>query len=139
MNKDVSNVSTLVGVNIALYRQAHGWSQAELGKQLSEYIGLHEWARQSVSSAEKGRRAFTAAELVALAQVLEVKLADLFLVAPEPVGGEDTRTVKQKLEDARAGRSTEFYVAPVDAIRELGGRGWRAARDDHKQGKVATS
>jgi len=130
MNKDVSNVSTLVGVNIALYRKAHDWSGAEVARRMSEYKGISEWSRQALWMSERGNRAFTAAELVALAQVLEVKLADLFLVAPEPVGGEDTRTVKQKLEDARAGRSTAFYVAPVDAIRSLGGRGSMAARDD---------
>jgi hypothetical protein len=54
-----------------------------VGEELGHYLG-RPWPRQAVSAAEKGRRSFTAAELVALAAVLGRSVESL-LVPPEDV------------------------------------------------------
>jgi 8-oxo-dGTP diphosphatase len=51
-------------------------SQADLGRKLGGLLGKP-WSRQTVSAAEQGRRAFTGAELFALASVLETRPARL--------------------------------------------------------------
>lgn len=73
------NVTRAVGANIRTYREAHGWSQTELGRRMRLHLGFDsDWPRQSVSSAEKGHRALKATELVALGRVLNVSISDLF-------------------------------------------------------------
>lgn len=66
-----------IGQRIRVGREAHEWSQAELGQRLERYLG-RTWTRQAVSTAEKGGRDFGASELVALAAVLGVHLGWLF-------------------------------------------------------------
>ena len=68
----------VIGANLARLRDSRGMSQAQLGAALSGYLDKP-WSRQAVSAAEKGRRAFTAAELLSLALSLRVSLADLLL------------------------------------------------------------
>jgi transcriptional regulator with XRE-family HTH domain len=62
--------SELVGRRIKQAREALKMSQKRLGEDLAEYLGI-EWAPQAVSAAEKGRRRFEAAELLALGIVLK--------------------------------------------------------------------
>lgn len=69
----------VVGVNVARLREHKRMSQAELGDKLGQYLGKP-WTRQAVSAAEKGRRAFAVAELVALASTLEADMAELLSV-----------------------------------------------------------
>lgn len=52
-------------------------SPRELGAALALWLGKP-WTRQAVWEAENGKRAFTAAELLALAAVLDVTLPQLF-------------------------------------------------------------
>ena len=52
-------------------------SPRELGAALAQWLGKP-WTRQAVWEAENGKRAFTAAELLALAAVLDVTLPQLF-------------------------------------------------------------
>lgn len=66
-------VEEVIGHNMLQVREDRGMSQAQLGEALVAYLGKS-WSRQAVSAAEKGRRAFTAAELLALAHVLETTL-----------------------------------------------------------------
>ncbi|MGW1669003.1 helix-turn-helix transcriptional regulator [Streptomyces sp. NPDC002324] len=66
----------VIGERIAGIRADRQMSQAELGEALATYLEKP-WSRQAVYTAEKGKRAFTAAELVALALVLEVEVPDL--------------------------------------------------------------
>ncbi|MET7731210.1 helix-turn-helix transcriptional regulator [Streptomyces sp. NPDC005402] len=66
----------VIGLQIAEKRAAVGLSQAELGEALGRHLE-RPWSRQAVHSAEKGKRAFTAAELVAFALVLEAEVPDL--------------------------------------------------------------
>jgi len=59
-------------------------TQEELGIGIGNLAGTP-WSRQTVSAAEKGKRAFTAAELVAIARVLETR-APRLLTPPIGVG-----------------------------------------------------
>ncbi|MET7900344.1 helix-turn-helix transcriptional regulator [Streptomyces sp. NPDC005355] len=65
-----------IGWNIAQMRAQQELSQADLGEALGVYLEKP-WSRQAVHSAEKGKRAFTAAELVAFSLVLQCELPDL--------------------------------------------------------------
>lgn len=67
-----------IGLNVARLREAAGLSQAEVGARLGGYLGAP-WSRQAVSAAEKGRRAFTAVELVSLALAFGTSLDQLLL------------------------------------------------------------
>jgi transcriptional regulator with XRE-family HTH domain len=81
------SVEELVGANIAQARTGRPpdqrMTQAQLGEAIEKYLG-RSWSRQAVSLAEQGKRDFTAAELVALAAVLEVPVASLFLPPDDP-------------------------------------------------------
>lgn len=70
----------MVGKRIAEIRARSGMTQQQLGEQLGELLP-RPWPRQTVSGAERGDRAFTAAELVAIAHVLHVVVGAL-LVPP---------------------------------------------------------
>ncbi|MGW5333623.1 helix-turn-helix transcriptional regulator [Streptomyces bauhiniae] len=75
----------VIGSQIADRRASVGMSQAELGEGLGRYLE-RAWSRQAVHSAEKGKRAFTAAELVAFALVLDAEVPDLMT---PPIGQRD--------------------------------------------------
>lgn len=74
-------VEDVIGQWITRGREDAGITQAELGEQLGKYLG-RPWPRQAVSAAEKGRRAFSAAELVAFAAVLGTSVASLLEPPP---------------------------------------------------------
>lgn len=77
-------VEELVGQRIRARREELELTQEQLGERLGEILG-RKWSRQAVSAAEKGDRAFTAAELVAIAFTLGRSLGDLFA----PLAGVD--------------------------------------------------
>ena len=56
-------------------------TQAQLGELLEPWLG-RAWVKQAVSQAEQGRRDFTAAELLALAAVLQQPLGYFFATPP---------------------------------------------------------
>lgn len=56
-------------------------TQAQLGELLEPWLG-RAWVKQAVSQAEQGRREFTAAELLALAAVLQQPLGYFFATPP---------------------------------------------------------
>jgi hypothetical protein len=58
-----------------------GLLQAELGKDLGEYLGKT-WPRHAVWAAERGQRAFTAAELRALVEVFHLHGVDELFTPP---------------------------------------------------------
>lgn len=70
-------IEEIVGRNVRDAREATGLTQEELGKRLEDLVG-REWPRQTVSTAEKGGRSFTASELLALSLVTKVSVAGLF-------------------------------------------------------------
>lgn len=98
--RDVQNLTTppampveqIVGYQVARARERRQLSQAELGQQLARYLGKP-WSRQTVSVAEKGGRAFIAAELAALAHLLEVPVEGFFKPPPDVQGIEITEGV----------------------------------------------
>lgn len=67
----------VIGGNIRARREDMGITQEDLGRQVARYLG-REWPRQSVFTAEKGGRSFTANELLAFALALGVSMRDLF-------------------------------------------------------------
>jgi len=73
-------IEEAVGKQIARFREARQMSLTQLGEALAKYLGKP-WSRQAVHQAERGRRAFTAAELAALALVLDTSVPALFLAA----------------------------------------------------------
>lgn len=76
-------IEKIVGQNVARARMRAEWSQPEFGKMIGTIPGIKPWSRQTVSNAESGKRAFTAADLVALACVLETSPAALLTLPPE--------------------------------------------------------
>lgn len=72
-------IEEVIGANLARLRDEKGMSQSQLGDAVAEHLGKP-WSRQAVSAAEKGRRAFTAADLLALARTLDVSVPALFLL-----------------------------------------------------------
>jgi transcriptional regulator with XRE-family HTH domain len=90
-------VEKVVGRQVRERREVQGLTQEQFGKQLEPLLG-RPWSRQAVSAAEKGDRAFGAAELVALAVVLRTTVGDLLrppvqdasaeLGGPQPIPGD---------------------------------------------------
>jgi transcriptional regulator with XRE-family HTH domain len=74
-------IEEIVGDRVRARRDELGWTQAELGERVGQHLGAT-WSRQSVSAAEKGKRAFPVAELVAFAHVLDVTIS--YLLMPPP-------------------------------------------------------
>src|SRR5580693_4455636 len=71
-------VEVAIGQQIAHLREARQMSLTQLGQAMGRYLGKP-WSRQAVHQAERGRRAFTAAELAALALALDTSVPALFL------------------------------------------------------------
>jgi transcriptional regulator with XRE-family HTH domain len=71
------SVESDIGARITARREAAGMTQAALGDLIGDTLGKA-WPRQAVSAAEKGRRSFTAAEMIALAAALRCGISDLF-------------------------------------------------------------
>lgn len=72
-------VEEIVGANMRQARERAGMSQAELGEAMAEHLGDQWRRRQPVSTAETGKRAFTAAELLTIASVLSIPVNALFV------------------------------------------------------------
>src|SRR5215472_15795386 len=71
-------VETAIGNQIARLRETRQMSLTQLGEALGRFLD-RPWSRQAVHQAERGRRAFTAAELAALALALDTSVPALFL------------------------------------------------------------
>ncbi|MEU3413739.1 helix-turn-helix transcriptional regulator [Streptomyces sp. NPDC006658] len=72
-------IEEVIGANVQWIREDQGMTQAQLGEAVAAHLGKP-WSRQAVSAAEKGRRAFSAADLLALALVLDVTIPSFFLL-----------------------------------------------------------
>lgn len=145
-------IEDVIGRWITEGREQTGMTQAQLGDRLGELLGKS-WPRQAVSAAEKGRRAFTAAELVAFAVALGCNVEDLLeppadvqeviLMDGPPLPSRHLRTVgatntdledavesmqelRQSWENLRQGNqetNVKMYRAYKDLVSALRGRG----------------
>ncbi|UQS27570.1 helix-turn-helix domain-containing protein [Amycolatopsis thermalba] len=105
-------IEAVIGANIAETREQRGVTQGELGKQLGHYLEK-DWSRQMVWAAERGKRAFTAVELVAFAHVLGVGVDQLLTPGVE-VRGIDMPS------GATISRSELFEATlPSEPVREV--------------------
>ena len=106
-------IETAIGQQIARLREARHMSLTQLGEAVGEYLGKP-WSRQAVHQAERGRRAFTAAELAALA--LDTSVPALFLADATPV---ELPGAVVSAEDYQGILLYAGDEAPLDGIEEL--------------------
>lgn len=123
-------IEEVIGMNLRRVRERRGENQAEFGEWIGQGLGTA-WKPQTVSAAEKGRRAYGAGDLVALAHVLDVPVSDLL----EPPGDVETVTAGTvEIPASALTRIPEVRGGNVDALlldgalRGVGsGRHWIAA------------
>jgi transcriptional regulator with XRE-family HTH domain len=108
-------VEVAIGQQIARLRASRGLSLTQLGEAVGRYLG-RPWSRQAVHQAEHGRRAFTAAELAALALALDTSVPALFLTEADQIELPGTAV---PAEDYRAILIYNGQDTPVDGMEEL--------------------
>ncbi len=108
-------IEAAIGKQIARFREARAMSLTQLGEALGKYLDKP-WSRQAVHQAERGRRAFTAAEMAALALVLETSVPALFLADAVPI---DLPRAAVPAEDYRGILLYAGDDAPLDGVTEL--------------------
>lgn len=77
-------IETAIGRQISRLREARQMSLTQLGQAVGTYLDKP-WSRQAVHQAERGGRAFTAAEMAALALALDTSVPALFLADAEDI------------------------------------------------------
>jgi transcriptional regulator with XRE-family HTH domain len=70
-------INEVIGRNIRAYRNARGIPAVSFGADIAARLGTKPWPRQTVYAVEAGDRAFAIAELMVIANLLEVTLDDL--------------------------------------------------------------
>jgi len=113
--EDGVRVEEAIGRQIAHLRAARQMSLTQLGQAMGRYLGKP-WSRQAVHQAERGRRAFTAAELAAVALALDTSIPALFLAGAEPV---ELPAATISAEDYRALLLYAGDDVPLDGVEEL--------------------
>jgi transcriptional regulator with XRE-family HTH domain len=108
-------VEAAIGQQIARFREARQMSLTELGGALGRYLD-RPWSRQAVHQAERGRRAFTAAELAAFALALDTSIPALFLAEADRV---ELPGASVSPEDYRGILIYAGNDAPLDGVEEL--------------------
>src|SRR6202050_5916696 len=108
-------VEEAIGRQIAHLRAQRQRPQAGLGEALARYLGKP-WSRQAVHQAERGQRSFTAAELTALALVLDTAVQALFRAEDDHIELPGRAIPPQ--ED-RAMLLTRQNDTPLDGLEEL--------------------
>ena len=112
-------IEMAIGRQIARFREARQMSLTQLGEALGKYLGKP-WSRQAVHQAERGRRAFTAAELAALALVLDTSVPALFLADAGPGAAPiELPGAAVSAEDYRGILLHAGDDAPLDGMEEL--------------------
>ena len=108
-------VEAAIGQQIDRLRTSRGLSLTQLGQAVGRYLG-RPWSRQAVHQAERGRRAFTAAELAAMALALDTSVPALFFTGADQIqlpGG------RVSAEDYRAMLIYAGHDTPLDGVEEL--------------------
>jgi transcriptional regulator with XRE-family HTH domain len=108
-------IETAIGKQIARLREARQLSLTQLGEAMGKYLDKP-WSRQAVHQAERGRRAFTAAEMAALALILETSVPALFLAGTEAV---ELPGAVISAEDYQAILLYAGDEAPLDGVEQL--------------------
>jgi transcriptional regulator with XRE-family HTH domain len=108
-------IETAIGKQIARMREARQMSLTQLGEAMGKYLGKP-WSRRAAHQAERGRRAFTAAEMAALALALDTSVPALFLAGAGPV---ELPGAAVSAEDYQAILLYAGDEAPLDGIEEL--------------------
>jgi transcriptional regulator with XRE-family HTH domain len=108
-------VEEAVGRQIAHLRAQRQLSLADLGEALGRYLGKS-WSRQAVHQAERGQRSFTAAELTALALVLDTSVQALFRAEDDHVELPGRTIPPQEYRGILLNRQND---APLDGLEEL--------------------
>jgi transcriptional regulator with XRE-family HTH domain len=108
-------VEEAIGRQIAHLRAQRQLSLADLGDALGHYLGKP-WSRQAVHQAERGQRAFTAAELTALALVLDTSVQALFRAEDDHVELPGRAIPPEEYRGILLNRQND---APLDGLEEL--------------------
>jgi transcriptional regulator with XRE-family HTH domain len=108
-------VEEAIGRQIAHLRAQRQLSLADLGEALGRYLGKP-WSRQAVHQAERGQRSFTAAELTALALVLDTSVQALFRVGDDHVELPGRAIPPEEYRGILLNRQND---APLDGLEEL--------------------
>src|SRR5580693_10061564 len=108
-------VEAVIGQQIARLRGVRQMSLTQLGQAMGRYLDKP-WSRQAVHQAERGRRAFTAAELTAVALALDTSIPTLFLADTEPI---ELPGMTVTAEDYRDILLYAGDKVPVDGLEEL--------------------
>lgn len=108
-------VEEAVGRQLARARAERRMSLAELGEELGRYLDKP-WSRQAVHQAERGRRSFTAAELTALALVLDTSVPALLRAEDDPIELPGRSVSPEEYRGVLLNRDTD---APLDGVEEL--------------------
>ena len=108
-------VETAIGNQIARLRETRQMSLTQLGQALGRYLD-RPWSRQAVHQAERGRRAFTAAELAAFALALDTSVPALFLADADQL---ELPGATISAEDYRGILLYAGNDAPMDGVEEL--------------------
>jgi transcriptional regulator with XRE-family HTH domain len=108
-------IEAAIGRQIARFRETRQMSLTQLGEAMGRYLD-RPWSRQAVHQAERGQRAFTAAELAALALALDTSVPALFLADSEEI---ELPGMTISPQDYRAILLYAAHDAPLDGIEEL--------------------
>ena len=108
-------VEEAIGRQIAHRRAQRQLSLADLGEALGRYLGKP-WSRQAVHQAERGQRSFTAAELTALALVLDTSIQALFRAEGNHVELPGLAIPSEEYRGILLNRQND---APLDGLEEL--------------------
>jgi transcriptional regulator with XRE-family HTH domain len=108
-------VEEAIGRQIARLRAQRQLSLTDLGEALGGYLG-RPWSRQAVHQAERGQRSFTAAELTALALVLDTSVPALFRAENEQIELPGRAVSAEEYRGVLLSRETD---APLDGVEEL--------------------
>ena len=108
-------VEQAIGRQITHLRAQRQLSQADLGEALGRYLGKP-WSRQAVHQAERGQRSFTAAELTALALVLDTSVQALFRAEDDHVELPGRAIPPQEYRGILLNRQQD---TPLDGLEEL--------------------
>ncbi|MDQ1621669.1 MAG: hypothetical protein QOH19_87 [Actinomycetota bacterium] len=132
---EAKRLEAVIGENVRRLREGSEMSQTELGSELGNLLG-NPWSAQTVSQAEKGKRAFVAAEIVALARVFgcpipslyhrvdagDVIISDIFVMSRTELLAQTMATTDSKsshIMAAAVGTLDRSQAATLRAMEEL--------------------